>query len=189
MPPRKKSSPFMRLLRLRLVIPLLRGRHAAQNTSRGCAVGLAVAMTPTVGIQMAMCLVIWLAVRAIRPAWTFNLLVAAGWTWITNIFTLPPIYYGFLVTGRLMLGNGEGMYGFAEFRTDLDSIMAIETHGYEWLWIYLVKFFELWGVPMFVGCIPWMIIFAWGGYVWSARFLRNFRSAERHKLVEHDPTR
>ena len=136
---------------------------------------------------MAMCLVIWLVVRAVKPAWTFNLIVAAGWTWITNVFTLPPIYYGFLVTGRLMLGNGEGMYGFHEFQTDLDSIMAIQPQGYEWLWIYLVKFFELWGVPMFVGCIPWMIIFGWGGYVWSARFLRNFRASQRHKLVDHDP--
>ena len=182
---KNKSCPFCRLLRYRLVIPILRGRGAAHATSRGCGVGLAVAMTPTVGIQMAVCVMIWAVVRAIKPAWQFNLIVACGWTWVTNVFTVPPIYYAFLATGRLMLGKGDGLYGFADFQQDLDKVMAIETQGMDWLWVYLVGFFELWGLPMFVGCVPWAIVFGWGGYVWSLRFLRNFRSSQRHKLVEH----
>ena len=167
---------MMRLLSYRLLVPILRGRRAAQVTARGCAVGLAVAMTPTVGIQMAICAAIWLAVKAVRPSWNFNLIVACGLTWITNVFTLPPIYYGFLVTGRFMLGNGGGMYGFSDFTHDLDQVMAIQPEGLNWLWIYVFEFIDLWGLPMFVGCVPWAIICGWGGYVWSSRFLRSLRT-------------
>ncbi|MED5519599.1 MAG: DUF2062 domain-containing protein, partial [Pseudomonadota bacterium] len=90
----EKSSGLRRLLRYRLIVPILRGRKASQFTARGAAVGLAVAMTPTVGVQMIFCAGLWMLLRAIKPAWGFNLIVACAWTWITNVFTVGPFYYG-----------------------------------------------------------------------------------------------
>ena len=123
----EKSSGLRRLLRYRLIVPILRGRRASQFTARGAAVGLAVAMTPTVGVQMIFCAGLWMLLRAIKPAWGFNLIVACAWTWITNVFTVGPFYYGFLVTGQLMLGNSDGLYGFSNFLADFNQVMAIET--------------------------------------------------------------
>ena len=141
----EKSSGLRRLLRYRLIVPILRGRKASQFTARGAAVGLAVAMTPTVGVQMIFCAGLWMLLRAIKPSWGFNLIVACAWTWITNVFTVGPFYYGFLVTGQLMLGNGDGFYGFGSFLTDFHQVMTIETSGIEGLWVYSLAFFDLWG--------------------------------------------
>ena len=181
----EKSSGLRRLLRYRLIVPILRGRKASQFTARGAAVGLAVAMTPTVGVQMIFCAGLWMLLRAIKPAWGFNLIVACAWTWITNVFTVGPFYYGFLVTGQLMLGNGGGLYGFGNFLADFNQVMAIETSGVEGLWVYSLAFFDVWGVPMFVGSLPWAALSAWLGYAWSLRFIRKFREAQRHKLITH----
>ena len=56
---------FMRMLRLRLVVPLLRARHDPEYTARGVFIGVAFGLTPTVGIQIPMVMVAWAAVRAI----------------------------------------------------------------------------------------------------------------------------
>ncbi len=79
-------------MRLRLVIPVLRSSATPEYTARGVFVGLLVAMTPTVGIQMAIVAVIWAVVRMVRPAWDFNVVVGMLWTWVTNVFTPPPLY-------------------------------------------------------------------------------------------------
>ena len=91
---------FIRLCRYRLVIPILRGKNRPVFTARGVLVGLICATTPLVGMQMAMVAGVWGIQRLVAPEWRFNVVVAMGWTWITNVFTLPPIYYLFLVTGR-----------------------------------------------------------------------------------------
>ncbi len=51
--------------------------------------GLAVALTPTIGVQMPVVLLLWLGVRRLRPAWDFNLLVARAWTWLISVATMP----------------------------------------------------------------------------------------------------
>ena len=115
-----------RLLRLRLMIPILRGRHSPEYTARGVFWGLLAAMTPTVGIQMPIVAAIWLVARRLGPRHNFNLVVALAWTWVTNVFTLPPIYYGFLVTGRLMLGHWDGLPRFETFAGRLDAVLQTD---------------------------------------------------------------
>ena len=66
-----QSRPAMqvlrRMLRYRLLVPLLRAKHPPEYTARGVFIGLLVAMTPTVGVQMPICLVTWLVLRIARP--------------------------------------------------------------------------------------------------------------------------
>ena len=88
-----------RASRFKLVIPLKRSVHAPEHIARGVAVGLAWALTPTVGIQMAFCFVTLVIARRIFK-WEFHLLVSLAWTWFTNVITLLPSYYLFFLTGQ-----------------------------------------------------------------------------------------
>lgn len=165
-----------RLLRFRLVIPLLRAKHEPEHTARGVSIGLFYAMTPTVGVQMPLVLLTWLAFRGVRPTWDFNPVIAMAWTWITNVITVPPIYYAFLVTGELMLGRWGASGGYEVFQQRLVSLLETDASFIDSLWIYAVGIFDAWGLPMFVGCVPWAIIFAWVGYAWSLKATRRFRA-------------
>jgi uncharacterized protein (DUF2062 family) len=176
---RSKFENFRRLLHFRLVVPVLRAKHPPSYTARSVAVGLLVAMTPTVGAQMVIVLAIWFVVRFIRPAWDFNVVIAMLWTWITNIFTLAPVYYLFLITGRVMQGGSGGHSGYDAFTEQLNRTLDSQTGFIESLWIYIVDLFEIWGLPMFLGSIPWAIMSAGLGYWWSLRVATKRRAKRK----------
>ena len=90
---------MLRLLKYRLIIPLLRSEKPVQYKAKGVAVGLAWALTPLVGIQMWLVFVTWLIWKKISKE-GFSLTLALAWTWVTNVFTLVPVYYIFYVTGQ-----------------------------------------------------------------------------------------
>ena len=164
-----------RLLRLRLLIPILRGRHSPDYTARGVFWGLVVAMTPLVGIQMGIVFAIWLVARKLGPRHDFNVVVAIAWTWLTNVFTVPPIYYGFLVTGRLMLGHWDALPDFDQFTAQLHAVLATDAGWFTSLWLIVWRIAEIWGLPMLLGCVPWAILSSVLGYHWSLHAMRRFR--------------
>jgi uncharacterized protein (DUF2062 family) len=143
-------------------------------------VGLASAFTPLVGVQMPIVFGIWLGVRRFFPRWEFNLVVALAWTWITNAITAPPIYYVFLVTGRFLLGRWDNIHGFEAFREKLSRVMNTEASTLETFGRGLGTTFEQFGVPMFVGCIPWALAMGWLGYRAGLFFV----IANRHRRTE-----
>jgi uncharacterized protein (DUF2062 family) len=173
---------FWRLMRLRLIIPVLRSPDAADYTARGVFVGLLVALTPTVGIQMAIVAGIWGMVRLVRPAWNFNLVIGMLWTWLTNVFTVPPIYYVFLLTGEAMLGRWGESGGYAMFSERLVGLLETDATFLESLWVYVAGIFDAWGVPMLIGSIPWAIAGACLGYWWSLRLIHRFRDRRRGRI-------
>ena len=65
-----------RLIRYRLIIPILRARRAPEYTARGVFVGIAFGLTPTIGIQIGIVIVLWSLMKSILPRWDFNLIVA-----------------------------------------------------------------------------------------------------------------
>lgn len=170
-------------MRYRLVIPLLRGRHPPEYTARGVMFGLLAALTPTVGVQMPLVFVIWCGVRAFRPTWDFNLVVGLAWTWVTNIVTVPPFYYAYLVTGRLLTGHWDGLTGYDMFEERLAALLDADAVWYEALWVYVVGIFEVWGIPMFVGSVPWAILCSWLGYRWSLKLIREFRARRLQRVL------
>jgi uncharacterized protein (DUF2062 family) len=173
------------LARYRLVIPVLRGKHSPEYTARGVMLGLLAAMTPTFGMKMLIISALWVLVRAVRPAWDFNLVVALAWTWVNNVFTAAPIYYLLLVTGRLMMGYWDGVAGYQQFQDQLASLLQIEAAWYEAIWLYVWRIFQVWGLPMFVGSIPWATVSGWLGYRWSLRLIREFRVRRARRIVAH----
>jgi len=172
-----------RLVRLRLVIPVMRAKHPPEYTARGVLVGVAVAMTPTVGVQMPLVAVFWVLARLFRPSLGFNPILAMAWTWVTNVFTLGPFYYMFLITGELMLGRW-GETSYAAFSERLAELLAADIAWYDAVWVYAVEIFTTWGVPMFVGSLPWAIVSAWVGYRWSLRLSHSLvRRRSRRKAM------
>ncbi|MEX2615319.1 MAG: DUF2062 domain-containing protein [Alphaproteobacteria bacterium] len=171
------------MLRYRLLVPLLRAKHSPHYTARGVFIGLLVAMTPTVGVQMPICLAIWIVLRIIRPEWDFSAIVAMAWTWVTNIFTLGPMYYLFLVTGRLMLGENSNFSGYDEFTATLTNMLDADAGFLDSIWIYTVALFERWGLPMFIGSIPWALLSAVIGYWWSLKLLERMRVRRMRKRL------
>lgn len=204
-----KRSCFGRLKRMtryRLVTPLQRSRHPPDYVARGVSAGLFWAMTPTIGIQMPMVLAHWIAVRGIKR-WDFNLIHAWAWTWVTNFATMIPVYYAFYATGQIFLGNWDdltGYYGFLElwnqsigvtedgFHPDgvLDQLWYYVVGIFEYAWNFFVVAMKNWGLPMLVGCIPYAIVSAWLGYVWSKRIVVNHRrNMLERRLRRHDRRR
>ena len=177
---RSKVESFRRLIRYRLVIPLLRAKHSPNYTARSVFFGLLVAMTPTVGVQMLIILAIWFVVRFVRPAWDFNVVIAMLWTWITNVFTLGPIYFLFLITGRIMLGSGSDLSGYGKFTARLEETLASDARFFEMFWVYTFDLFEIWGLPMFLGSVPWAILSAVLGYWWTLRLVTSRRAKRKY---------
>lgn len=71
---------------------------APESLALGIALGLFIAFTPTVGIQMLLVLVIHTICRA-------NRLAGIAMVWISNPITLVPIYWGDYQVGRVILGR------------------------------------------------------------------------------------
>ncbi len=166
---------------MRLVAPIVRGSHSPEYSARGVLFGMLVALTPTVGVQMPIVFVIWFVIRKLRPRWEFNLLVALAWTWVTNVVTVPPIYYIFYLTGRLMLGHSGPAQGYDSFSAMLEQTLATNAGWLETLWVYTVGLFERFGVPMFIGCVPWALLGSWVCYRWSLRFVMRVRASRARR--------
>lgn len=171
-----------RLLKMKLIVPLLRSPHPPEYKARGVAVGLAWAMTPLVGIQMWTVFMTWLICKKVFK-WNFSLPLGIAWTWVTNVFTMIPIYYIFYVTGKLMFGDFDSIGGYDTLseifrKTFLSDIGFVE----QWK-----EFFKLllqdFGVAMMVGCIPWLIVSAVLGYYLTLRFERA-RALRRQRKAE-----
>lgn len=172
-----------RLVRLRLVIPMVRSRQPPENTARAVAVGLFWALTPTFGIQMALSAVHWYVARTFFKR-DFSVVVAMAWTWVTNLFTLPIAYYLFFLIGQIMLGRWNDLSGYESFQKfwvtamgetggDPTSLAAWET--------YFAVIVEGWGLAMLVGSLPLAFIGYFVGYYWTLRIVRRWRVIRQEK--------
>lgn len=181
-----RTRRFVRSLRSRLIRPLLHPRHPPEYMARGVFFGLFVALSPTTGIQMPLILVLWLLVRRFRSSWNFHLLVAMAWTWVTNVLTIPPLYYLYVVTGRVLLGWWDRIKSFETFESRLSETLSPQAGWLEAIWVYTVNFIEKFGLPVFVGSIPWMILGSWLGYTWSLALIRRIRARRRRRTEVQD---
>ena len=158
-----------RICRYRLIIPLLRSPHPPKYKALGVSVGVAWAMTPFVGIQMYLVFMTWLIMKKIFKR-DFSLVLGLAYTWITNVFTMIPIYYAFYVTGQLMMNRSVTRY------SDLKNTMETVFFGNYTLWEKIMTSFQLvlqdWGLGMAVGCLPWALVFGVGSYYMTLRFER-----------------
>lgn len=176
-----------RLLRYRLQIPLKRSRHSPQHTARGVAVGMAWAMTPIFGAQMAAVFVTWLITRNLFK-WDFSLINGLAWTWTTNVFTLLPAFYVFYVTGQVMMGRLDHLGG----RETLDKLYAIindpDLTGIEAGADWIATIASDWGLPLCIGWVPWSALSAWVAYRLSLNFVIAYRKRRALRMKNCRPS-
>ncbi len=92
--PRLLSWARVRYTWKKIINNALRQEGSAGNIARGVALGVFVAMTPTVGLQ-------WLVILLISRPLRANMAAAMSVIWISNPLTLAPIYWLDYVIGRM----------------------------------------------------------------------------------------
>lgn len=163
-----------RYLRHKLVIPMKRSPHSPEYTARGVYWGVFWGLTPLVGIQMPIVTALWLLFR-LHPATSFHLVPGLAWVWISNVFTMVPMYYGFYVTGQVMLGRFKELSGYDAFAKLFsfsawaeDTFWQTVSHYFSYVW-------EKFGLPLAVGWLPWALLGGWVAYKVSLKLIRQRR--------------
>jgi len=169
------------MLRYRLIIPIRRSYNAPPFAARGVAVGLFWGLAPFVGLQIVFVVATWFVVKA-YPKLNFSLVLGIAWTWISNAFTTIPMLYVYYVTGQLMFGHWGRISGYEAF-TDLITPIVNAEFSRILDVLYEVAVKEL-GLSILVGSLPYMILFAWGGYWLAMRVARRYRDRRLAKLRE-----
>ncbi len=176
---------FRRLLRYRLIVPIRRSYHAPPFAARGVAVGLFWGLAPFVGLQIVLVLATWFLLRPVSRL-NFSLVLGVAWTWISNAFTTIPMLYVYYVTGQLMFGHWDRISGYDTFTELVHPI--VEARFSEILTVlYEVAVKEL-GASILAGSVPYMVLFAWGGYWLAHRIARRYRERRLAKLRERGIT-
>lgn len=103
------------LLKSKIFDPIWRAQGSAESVARGGAMGLWVALTPTVGIQTMIVLLLAVPLRANMP-------IAMAMCWITNPLTLLPFYFAFYWIGAMLLG--QHVAGFSEVGLKIGEVIA-----------------------------------------------------------------
>lgn len=168
----------------RLIRPLIASTQPPAYKARGVAVGLGWALTPLVGIQMGLVMITWGIARFFK--WQFSLPLALAWTWVTNVVTLPLIYYLFYVTGQIMRGHFHDISGYQSLQKLIEAVFLSDEPFIKQMVAFFHLFVQDWGISMFTGCIPWIILGAFTGYQLTIQFeeRRLKRRVEKEKKNE-----
>lgn len=186
-PPFNFWQRFGRLIHYKLIIPLLRSQHPPEFTARGVMVGVFWAFTPLIGVQMYLVGLTWLCARLL-PKYSFNLLIALAWTWVTNVLTIVPMYYTFYITGQALLGNFGSISGYDNFVVAWRA--ALEADGLvEPLITYLQVVATEQGLPLAIGWIPYAFGLGWLGYRWSLKYVISRRHARAARIARKRQSR
>lgn len=176
------SNIVQRGFRKFVLWPIVRNRHSPQHAARGAFIGLAIALTPTVGIQIPTVAALWLVCRSLRPEWQFSLVVAVAWTWITNIATVPAFYALFLATGQLLTGQAPAWIEFDGHATAPPS----QNNDIGWLcalWIGGTELVSRYGLPMLIGSLPWALLGGCLGYRLTLRLARRLQLIRDRRIL------
>ncbi|MCA9175076.1 MAG: DUF2062 domain-containing protein [Planctomycetales bacterium] len=160
--------PFGRVRRF-VLVHMLHANDPPHRLALGAAIGVFVAITPTVGIQMALVLVLAYLLRA-------NKVVGLPIVWMTNPATIVPIYYSCYYIGRRMLNQeGIGREWWAELRG---------THNFTFYWEKLVEV----AMPLWLGCLVVATVCGYATYYVTYFMVRQYRLKRWGQLTppEHE---
>ncbi len=166
-----------RLAHHKLVIPIKRSPHPPEHTARAVMVGLFWAMTPLIGVQMYLVFMTWLIARR-SPKFEFGLIIGMAWTWVTNVFTMWPIYYVFYITGRVLLGEPDHIPGYENFIQHWQGALSNGDGFFETLVVQVKVIAEEKGLPLMIGSVPYALVSAWLGYRYSLKYVIRRRAAK-----------
>ena len=174
-----------KVLGKKLVNSMLRERHALEHTTRSIAIGLFIGFTPTVGIQIPIIFALWGAGRLVGKRLSFNPVLALIWTSFTNVFTIAPIYYVYVQTGRIILGRWDNIRSYDFYLDRFDRAVDLPVGWWENLWIEASSLLSEFGLPLVVGSLPWAVCLSVLGYMGTLRIVRRHRKQRATKLTPH----
>ena len=151
----KHSDWKQRLKSLYLKIKSLKGDP--HYVAMGMAVGVFVAVTPTIPFHTVIALILAFALKASKPA-------AVIGVWFSNPITIPPLYYGSYKVGMLLLDRN--------FIPDpgVQSLQEMLKHGLD------ITFAMILGGAL-LGILP-----AIGAYFLTRQFFRKLRARKARRL-------
>ena len=70
----------------------------------------------------------------------------------------------------------------------LQASLSEDLAWHQAIWVYSMEIFKSFGVPMFIGCLPWMALSAWLGYRYTLKLIvrrRTHRQALKQRRAQH----
>jgi uncharacterized protein len=164
-------------LRRKVIQPILQIKDTPQSIALGVTVGIFVALTPTVGLQMTLIVLVGTALNRLTR-WRMNRVVGLTMCWVSNPITMIPMYYGYLWLGWILTGRG-WMPPLSLSAWQARFTAYIQTTAPTW-WDYLQGMFlagmgEL-AWPMWIGSLVVAVA------VSVPLYLITYRSVERYQL-------
>ncbi len=146
----------------------------------GVAIGIFVTWTPTIGLQMALTVALSLLLRA-------NKFVGVPFVWLSNPFTLVPVYGPNYLLGSWILG---GNYTWSTFISTIEEATACEggwlaTMG-AWWNATMSIFAPLWLGSIIVGLVLGLITYP--AIYWAVVAYRRHKSLSRPADMGQDKT-
>jgi len=157
-----------RLIYRKLVLPVLRTNDSPRSLAMGVIMGLWVSLTPTVGIQMTIVVILGTLMRA-------NRIVAVAMTWISNPVTFVPMYYGYYKLGLWITGRQGITY------SEIDELVRVNESRSSW--DVIVEAFEVLGTPLWIGSLVIATLIAIPAYPFVLRAFER-RSMQRGEVRE-----
>jgi uncharacterized protein (DUF2062 family) len=165
---RQSSSSWAVDLRQRLLDPLRAPHNPPWFNSRAAAVGLAAGFACPLGSQLPVITVLRLFLR-------FNTILALAFSFVSNPFTVVPLYYVYYLLGSLILGQPEGVN--AERFNEI--IQTSVGSGY--FWDVLPAFLSVGREVLVRWCVSAGLlaaVFGTLGYLFASRFQERWRPQE-----------
>lgn len=150
------------------VYRILHADDPPHRLALGIAVGMFVTFTPLIGFQMMLSVFLAWLLRA-------NKLVGIPLVWISNPFTIIPIYYPCYRLGCIMLGETVVNSKWSHLGTEWQQLLAdpATTWGLKvrFWWEGLMDFVA----PLCLGCLVVGLVFGVASYYLSLVMIRNYR--------------
>lgn len=135
-------------------------RNEPSQIAWGGAIGIFVAVTPTMGVQTVLALFIATLFKA-------NRIIAGVIVWITNVFTAIPIYYVVCYAGKLILSR----------TIDYKSLEQVSWYDWHSYW----NFFKTHFLALWLGALVLGTIGAGITYILLFNLTKYFRRMREHK--------
>lgn len=176
-PNRERKRPPMLLRWWRKIITL---HGSPREIALGVGIGMFIALSPTVGLQMLLGLIVATIVGASRPA-------AVITCWITNIFTIPPIYAATYFLGALVWPGASASFSdaYGKLFELTDALEKVRPWDF---WTPMVHALEITGemfMPMVIGGIIAGAVLGPISYIITLRSVRRYRRMRgklRHRV-------
>lgn len=163
--------------------PVIRLDDTPESIALGAAIGMFIAITPTVGIQMTVVVMLGTFINACTR-YQMNNVVGIAMCWISNPVTFIPMYYLHTWLGWLLMGRDTStLLSIASWQEKINSYVPPVTNPTTW---DTIKGYFLAGVgdlllPMWLGAVIIATLLAIPTYPITLRMVRTFQQRRKRK--------